>query len=237
MKCRYCSTDLERPGDYCPMCHKKNSDSIAVEITRSKAIVYILYDGEVLGKRIIKTRPMDDKYELKEIRNFVDRITDSIHRKKPEKVYLSGNKQMIDRLKEKLHYNLFHVYLEDQETLIEAIKKKNNKETLENVQLPPKEKIGGKHSTILGDRKGKNIIYKVAEHKNVKKIIPGPIDGSGHGSKSGIKGKITRSGNNGNLRLLIRTGSSVQENRVVTTAENIKQGTQIRKEINKKLKK
>jgi hypothetical protein len=69
----------------------------------------------------------------------------------------------------------------------------------------------------------------------VKKIIPGPIDAGGTGSQSGLRAKATRADGNGNVRLLLRDGSSVQENRVVTTAMNRETGERVREDLNEAL--
>jgi hypothetical protein len=72
----------------------------------------------------------------------------------------------------------------------------------------------------------------VAEHPHVKKIVPGPIDAGGKGSQSGLRAKVTRADGNGNVRLLLRDGSSVQENRIVTTAMDRETGERVRDDLN-----
>jgi hypothetical protein len=69
----------------------------------------------------------------------------------------------------------------------------------------------------------------------VKKLIPGPIEAGGGGSRGGVRAKATRAGESGNVRLLIRDGSSVQENRVVTTAMNRETGERVREDLNEAL--
>jgi hypothetical protein len=69
----------------------------------------------------------------------------------------------------------------------------------------------------------------------VKKIVPGPIDAGGSGSRTGVRAKATRADENGNVRLLLRDGSSVQENRVVTTARDRELGEHVRDDINQAL--
>ncbi len=75
-------------------------------------------------------------------------------------------------------------------------------------------------------------IHAVADHPHVKKVIPGPIDAGGTGSQSGLRAKVTRADDGGNVRMLIRDGSSVQENRVVTTARDREMGERIREDLN-----
>ena len=63
-------------------------------------------------------------------------------------------------------------------------------------------------------------------------MIPGPIDASGRGSRASITAKVTRADANGNVRLLVRDGSSVQENRIVTTASDRDTGERVREDLN-----
>jgi hypothetical protein len=107
---------------------------------------------------------------------------------------------------------------------------------LEVVETPPREKIGGSHSTLIGGRSGRLAIRTVADHPHVKKIVPGPIDAGGTGSRTGLRAKATRAGTNGNVRLLLRDGSSVQENRIVTTAMDRETGERVRADLNEALR-
>ncbi|MFO8114441.1 MAG: DUF2103 domain-containing protein [Halorubrum sp.] len=107
---------------------------------------------------------------------------------------------------------------------------------LEVVETPPREKVGGSHSTLIGDRKGRKAVSAVAQHPHVKKIVPGPIDAGGTGSRTGLRAKATRAGTNGNVRLLLRDGSSVQENRIVTTAMDRETGERVREDLNEALR-
>jgi hypothetical protein len=43
---------------------------------------------------------------------------------------------------------------------------------------------------------------------------------------------VTRADANGNVRLLVRDGSSVQENRIVTTASDRDTGERVREDLN-----
>ncbi|HET7322793.1 MAG TPA: DUF2103 domain-containing protein, partial [Halococcus sp.] len=75
----------------------------------------------------------------------------------------------------------------------------------------------------------------VADHPHVKKVIPGPIESGGRGSRTGVRAKATRADANGNIRVLVRDGSSVQEVRVVTTAADRSQGERVREDLNRAL--
>ena len=101
---------------------------------------------------------------------------------------------------------------------------------LEVIDAPPEAKIGGSHSTLIGKRTGMKAILTAAEHPHVKKVIPGPIDAGGSAG-GGVRASITRADDNGNLRLLLREGSSVQTNRVVTTAMDRERGERVGEDV------
>jgi len=95
-----------------------------------------------------------------------------------------------------------------------------------------KDKMGGIHTTIIGGREGRNILYLVAAYPKVKKIIPGIIQVKG--AAGGIfRAKVLRSDNRGNLRLLFSHGSSVQEIRLVTTGATAEEGEFISNDLNR----
>ena len=120
--------------------------------------------------------------------------------------------------------------------VVEWVLARRGDRALAVVETPPREKIGGAHSTLIGDRKGRRAVRTVAEHPHVKKIVPGPIDAGGTGSRTGLRAKATRAGTNGNVRLLLRDGSSVQENRIVTTAMDRETGERVREDLNEALR-
>jgi hypothetical protein len=120
--------------------------------------------------------------------------------------------------------------------VVEWVLDRRGDRALAVVETPPREKVGGSHSTLIGDRKGRRAVRTVAEHPHVKKIVPGPIDAGGTGSRTGLRAKATRAGTNGNVRLLLRDGSSVQENRIVTTAMDRETGERVREDLNEALR-
>jgi len=128
-----------------------------------------------------------------------------------------------------LHYEFYRVEAEDP---VEYVRDRQGETALEVVEASVAEKLGGAHSTLIGNRAGRQALEVVAEHPHVKKIIPGPIDAGGSGSRTGVRAKATRADDNGNVRLLIRDGSSVQENRVVTTAGDRELGEHVRADLN-----
>ena len=95
-------------------------------------------------------------------------------------------------------------------------------------------KLGGAHTTIIGGRTGKKAVEVVARHRKVKRIVPSVISVKGHAGGKTIA-KVLRPDTRGNLRLLISSGTSAQELRIVTTAGTVEQGEAVRCELNQAL--
>ncbi|RLM59704.1 metal-binding protein [Halobellus sp. Atlit-31R] len=230
MDCRRCGTPLERPGDYCLVCNTANCDAVVVVFERDRAELTML-DGEtVVGRTTLTTVPEDDpEAEVVELRNFAGRVADEIRRKRPETVFAAGDRDVLRETRAQLHHEFYRVAADDP---VERVLDRRGERSLEIVETPPREKLGGSHSTLIGGRNGRRAISVVANHPHVKKIVPGPIDAGGMGSRTGLRAKVTRADDNGNVRLLLRDGSSVQENRIVTTAMDRETGEFVRDDLN-----
>ncbi|RKD95681.1 DUF2103 domain-containing protein [Halopiger aswanensis] len=249
MECRHCASPLEKPGDFCLVCRERNTEAVVLEVGRERATLTMLAgeadegddhdrghgrgrgadDDPVLGQTTITTTPEDGENEPVELRNFAGLIGDEIRRKRPEEVYAGGERAVIRAVREDIHHSLYRV---DDENPVETVIERRGNRALDVVETPPIEKIGGSHSTLIGGRTGMEAIRAVAGHPHVKKVIPGPIDAGGKGSQSGLRAKVTRADDGGNVRMLLRDGSSVQENRVVTTARDREMGERIREDLN-----
>ena len=231
MECRRCASPLDRPGDYCLVCHTANADTVVLDLDRDRATVTILDDDDVLGETTVTTRPEDgDEEEVVELRNFGGKIADEVRRKRPDEVYATGNREVLRSARAQLHYDFYRINSDGRPA--EAVIERRGERALDVVDLAPEEKLGGSHTTLIGGRDGRRAIQTVAGHPHVKKVIPGPIDAGGVGSQSGLRAKVTRADTNGNVRLLLRDGSSVQENRIVTTARDIDGGEFVREDLN-----
>ena len=251
MNCRRCGTPLHKPGDYCLTCNTANSDAVVVEFAEDRARLTILDEDEVVGETTITTRPERDE-QLTEIqlRNFAGRVADEIRRKRPETVYAAGEREPLRETRAQIHHEFYRVPeagdggggntdesdADTDNPVVQWVLDRRGDRALEVVETPPREKIGGSHSTLIGDRKGRKAISTVAQHPHVKKIVPGPIDAGGTGSRTGLRAKATRAGTNGNVRLLLRDGSSVQENRIITTAMDRETGERVREDLNEALR-
>ncbi len=95
---------------------------------------------------------------------------------------------------------------------------------LKKVDIKPEDKIHGAHSTIIGGKDGLKFLRVVAKSEFVKKIVPGVIEAKGTAQGGGVRFKLTRCDDRGNVRALLIDGSSVQEIHIVTTARNREEG-------------
>ena len=233
MDCGVCGSALARPGDYCLVCRSGNADTVVLELSRERARVTTIADGEVVGSREVTTTPeTDGEREPPELRAFAGQVADEVRRKRPEEVYATGDREVLRAVRAQLRYEFYRVEAEDP---VAHVVEHGGEEPLEVVEAPVAEKLGGTHSTLIGGRDGRAALEVVAEHPHVKKIIPGPIDAGGASSDSGLRAKATRADGTGNVRLLVREGSSVQENRVVTTARDRELGERVRADLNEAL--
>ncbi|WP_435345598.1 DUF2103 domain-containing protein [Haloarchaeobius sp. HRN-SO-5] len=233
MQCRRCATALERPGDYCLTCHTSNADAVVVDCARERATVTVLDGEEVVGETTVTTVPDDgEETAVVELRNFAGRVADEVRRKRPETVYAAGDRAVVREARAQLHHEFYRV---DDEDPVSAVLDGFGEDALEVVDVAPREKIGGSHSTLIGGRTGQSAIRTVAEHPHVKKVVPGPIEAGGSSSQASVGAKVTRADGNGNVRMLIRDGSSVQENRIVTTAGDREMGERVREDLNEAL--
>lgn len=232
MECRQCASELERPGDYCLVCRTPNADAVVLDLDRERAAVSTLLEEEVVGTRTVTTTPEDgEEAEVVELRNFAGMVADEVRRKRPETVYVAGDRDVVRAVRAELHHEFYRV--PDDDPVEAAIERRDGK-PLEVVDAAPAEKLGGSHSTLIGGRDGKHAVETVADHPHVKKLIPGPIT-NGSTSQGGLRAKATRAGDGGNVRLLLREGASVQENRVVTTAQDREMGERVRADLNEAL--
>lgn len=245
MHCRRCGAPLERPGDYCLNCNTANADAVVVDFERDRATLTMLraaeddhggeesVEDEVVGETTLTTVPeTGEETRVVELRNFAGRVADEIRRKRPEAVYAAGDREVLRETRAQLHYEFLRVKADESEGPVAAVLDRRGDRAPEVVDTPPGEKLGGRHSTLIGGREGRRAIGVVAGHPHVKKIVPGPIDAGGSSTSSGLRAKVTRADETGNVRLLLREGSSVQENRVVTTAGDRATGERVRADLN-----
>lgn len=232
-RCANCGTGLERPGDYCLTCRSANADAVVVSVDGERAVVTVLRDDSAIGETTVTTTAEPDPERAGTARrNYAGRLVDEVRRKRPEAVYLAGDRELAREVRARLHFPCYRV---DGADPVAAALAARGERDLEVVEAPAAEKVGGRHTTLIGSRAGRRAVLTVAGHPHVKKVIPGPIESGGSSGQTGVRAKVTRADTNGNLRLLVRDGSSVQENRVVTTAMNRDLGERIAEDLNDRL--
>lgn len=195
-------------------------------------MISFLTENKKLGEKRIKLIKENKKFEERVERNFVGRIVDTIRRKRPDTVYVNSDPKKLRRLRSMIQVPRIIVFNPiESEDEIEEIQNHIAGDVLDTVESSPRDKIGGKHSTVIGGRNGQSTLHSVASSPFVKKVIPGPIDGGGN-SGGGFRCEVTRSGSNGNIRLLLKEGGTVQTVRVVTTASDREEGRNVKEDIN-----
>ncbi len=232
-RCAHCGVPLERPGDFCLTCRSANADAVVVAVEAERATVTALLGDTVVGKFAVATTAEPDPERAGTARrNFAGRIVDEVRRKRPEAVYLAGERPVVRAVRARLRFPCYRV---DEADPVAAAVAARGERDLEVVDDAPAEKLGGRHSTLIGGRSGRRAVLAVAGHPHVKAVVPGPIESGGASPSTGVRAKVTRADENGNLRLLVRDGSSVQTVRVVTTAMNRALGERVGADLGERL--
>ena len=229
MYCGECGSPLDRPGDYCLVCRTANADAVVVDCGPDRTTVTVLDDDRTVGETTVTTTPESGpETERRQVRNYAGRVADEVRRKRPEEVFVAGDRRVVTALRADLHHELKRVPDDDP---VRATVEGRGDRALAVVEAAPAEKLGGSHSTLIGERDGWTAVQTVAGHPHVKKVIPGPIEAGGSSTRGGVRAKVTRADANGNVRMILRDGSSVQENRVVTTAMDRETGERVRADL------
>ena len=234
---------LEYPSQFCLHCNTRNAEFCVVYLSRGKkledsvTLVFISHTGEV-ERHTYRLYP-----EQESIRNTFELIAENVHWRRADRVLVSGE----DEFKASLCFELFskhsisdvEVALLPPQSLEEIIEKLVNslkvERRLKKVDIRPDEKIGGAHSTVIGGREGRKLLHEIAKCEYVKKIVPGIIEGRGASSGGGVRLKLTRSDDKGNVRGILIDGTSVQKILVITTASNGEEGEHVRRVLQRML--
>ena len=230
VRCATCGSDLERPGDFCLVCRSRNADAV-VAVFAPERVTVTAFDGDTeRGETSITTRTdHEERLRERQRRNFIERVAEEIRRKRPDDIYVAGDRELIARFRGQLAIPLYRL---DDDDPVAAYRERQGDPPVPVVDRDPADKLGGRHTSLIGDRHGNRVIRLTADNPHVKKIVPGPIEAGGQGSRTGFRATVTRATPDGNLRLLLRDGSSVQTVRVVTTAPDHQTGERIATQLN-----
>jgi len=248
MNCRRCGTPLRKPGDYCLTCNTANANAVVVEFEADRARLTMLDEDEVVGETTVTTRPeTDEQLTQIQLRNFAGRVADELRRKRPDTVYAAGAREPPARRARRSTTS---------STASPTRASTRSPTAIASTRTPSFRGCSPVAATAhwissrrhrarrsAGPTRRSSAIARggrrSARSRNIRmsrKIVPGPIDAGGTGSRTGLRAKATRAGTNGNIRLLLRDGSSVQENRIVTTAMDRETGERVREDLNEALR-
>lgn len=233
MECPSCGSSLTRPSDFCLACRTSSAAACVVTVDGATATVQTLSETAVVDTDSISYTPETGKLERRAERNFIDRIVAAIRRKRPPRVYVDGSHSIQRALRARLSMDMFTVPDTDG-SVSEAVLGHLGTEALPTIEARARDKVGGAHSTLIGERDGEQAVRTIAQNPHVKKVIPGPIEAGGT-SRGGFEATISRVDENGNLRVLLKNGGTVQTVRVVTTGQNKDHGAAIKKELEQSL--
>ncbi len=226
-----CGELLKSPTQYCLSCGRRHSLGSGIYVSNDEAKVFLVGG---YGNEFLTFKRYEDEISL---RNLYEVIAEKVYDRRVVEIYVSGEShdliyEAVDLLKSFLYpfkvlvTDIFENPLEFFTRLEKILRTKSN---LRTVDLTPEEKIHGSHSTIIGGREGYNLIVGLAKSPYVKKVVPGVIEGNATSVGGGVRLKLTRSDEKGNLRALLIDGATVQQIHVITTAATREEGETILK--------
>ncbi len=230
MRCPRCHSRLPSPTAFCLNCGRKNALGAGIYYGIEK--IHVLFVGEERDEAIT-FRIYEDTLE-----NTFEVVAERLHDRRVDRVFVSSPNL---RRSEECAEILRRVVLaptdvkvtdpfESPEDFFEHLRRYLRAvRSLRVVEMRPEEKIQGAHSTVIGGREGMEFLMTVAKSGYVKKIVPGVIEAKGTAQGGGVRFKLTRCDDRGNVRALLIDGSSVQEIHIVTTARNREEGEVILK--------
>lgn len=230
LKCE-CGSWLDSPTSFCMACQREHA--IGSGIFVKKELVVVKTFG-VKGDESLSFERFDEDVS---IRNLYETIAEKLYDRRVREIFISGEeKNLVEEAVEILRNFIFPFEISvsevfpDSDDFFEKLERfLKVKRGLKEVHLDPERKIHGSHSTIIGGREGFNFLLTIARSPYVKKIVPGVIEGNATSPGGGVRIKLTRSDERGNIRALLIDGSSVQQIYVITTASNREEGEEILK--------
>ncbi len=232
MRCPNCFAELPSPTAYCLHCGSRNALGCGLFIADNRIHLFFI------GKHAEETISFRLYEEEESVRNTFEIIAERIHERRVDEVYISGiSEELIEKASEMLKrvalspisVTITNPFQSAEEFFKHLIEHVRTAKELKKVDIKPEEKIHGAHSTIIGGREGLKLIHKIATSEFVKKIVPGVIEAKGSALGGGVRFKLTRCDDRGNIRGLLIDGATVQEIHVVTTAGNKEEGEVILK--------
>ncbi len=227
MKCPNCFAELPSPTAYCLHCGSKNAIGSGLFVNGRSVHLFFI------GKHTEEALTFKLYEEEESVRNTFEIIAERIHERRVDEIYVSGvSEDLIEKASEMLKrvaLSPISIYITDpfrsaEEFFKHLVEHLRTVKELRKVDMKPEDKVHGAHSTIIGGRDGLKFIHKIASSEYVKKIVPGVIEAKGSAIGGGVRFKLTRCDDRGNIRGLLIDGATVQEIHIVTTARNKEEG-------------
>jgi len=225
MRCPKCYAELPTPTAYCLHCGNVNALACGIHCNEKLYLIFI-------GNDVVETLSYRVYEEEESIVNLFEIVAERIHERRVKEVYVSG--LSFDKIKwavemiKRCALSPINVYMTNPSSLDEFVQSLKSfvttKGKLSKVDIKPEDKIQGAHSTIIGGREGREYLQIVAKCEYVKKIVPGVIEAKGTALGGGVRFKVTRCDDKGNIRGLLIDGATVQEIHIITTARNKEEG-------------
>jgi len=236
VRCRCCGCELDFPTQYCLSCGERNADVCLVYMADKLYLLFFAVRNDVPDGILVDMESFSLYPEPESLKNTFELVAERIHWRRFDEVLVAGadnfKADLCAELVSKYRLSEFKVQnagAVELEKLVKSVKNSLKMEkSLRKVDIRPDEKIGGAHTTVIGGREGRKLLQKIAKCDYVKKIVPGVIEGRGASSGGGVRLKLTRSDDRGNIRAILIDGTSVQSVLVITTASNREEGEFIR---------
>jgi len=224
VRCRKCGAEV-RPPYRCPYCDAPTFPHVVFTVDpdperpRYEA-VFLSREDEHRVERALSGDPNGIL-----LRNLVEELAETIHAARPKRAIGADTPPWIVDRVERISGVECELHRAELEEVVDHVKAElEASDRLPTVDEPPERKLGGSHSTIIGGRRGKELILRVASIPYIKRVIPGRIGAKGTRGGGGVRLKVTRSDEHGNLKLLLSEGAATQEIFLVTTARNAREG-------------
>ncbi len=234
LKCE-CGFDLPSATHFCLNCGRKHAIACGVFTSISK--LYVFFVGVIKNDLLAFKRYS----EQESINNLYEVAAEKIHERRVEEIFISAESdQLMSEAFEHFKRSLYpfklvltDVFPAHEEFFSRLEEHVRTIRELRRVEIPAHDKVHGSHSTIIGGRQGYSLVLKLASSPYVKKVVPGVIESSGIAAGGGVRLKVTRCDEKGNIKALLIDGATVQQIFVITTASDKREGEIILRELKK----
>ncbi|HII70494.1 DUF2103 domain-containing protein [Methanopyrus kandleri] len=221
-RCRRCGYSVELPLK-CPRCGEPSFEVAAFQVYPEDVRYVVAFVNESDVHTIHQSFQGDPDGIM--LRNLVERLGELLHSAAPRAATAVRTPPWIVDVVERISGVTVRTVRDDFDDVVRSLQAELRADRrLDRVEEPPERKLGGSHSTIIGGRRGRELVLKVASVPYVKRVIPGRIGAKGSRGGGGVRLKVSRVDDSGNVKLLLSEGAATQEIFVVTTARDEREG-------------